>query len=73
MQIEAFNDNHSFAEVAAVIERAKQLARGAARQVPAPAPAAEILPPLQRPALTHQPESERPTITVTLADLERWR
>jgi hypothetical protein len=63
-QIEAFNDTHSFAEVAEVIERAKQLA--AARQ--SPAPAAEIPPP-SRAALTYQPE-ERVEI-ITMADLER--
>jgi hypothetical protein len=69
MRIEAFNDSRlSFSEVAAVIERAKQLAAGAARQS---APALEILPALNRPALTHQPESERPTIKLTMADLER--
>ena len=73
MQIEAFNDSHSFAEVARVIERAKELASASA-QPPAhasPAPVAEILPPLPRPALTHQPGNERPTIKLTLADLER--
>ena len=58
MQIENFNDSHSFREVAAVIERAKQLALGAARQ-------SSAIPP-QRPALTHQP-----IIKLAMADLER--
>jgi hypothetical protein len=74
MQIEAFNDSHSFAEVARVIERAKKLAAASARPAhvsSAPAPAAEILPPSRRPALMHQPESERPTIKLTMRDLER--
>jgi hypothetical protein len=67
MGIEGFNDSRgSYTEIAAVLARAKQLA--AARQ--SPAPVAEILPP-DRLALTHQPESELPTIKVTLADLER--
>lgn len=66
MQIESFNDSHSFAEVARVIERAKELAMGSARQ----SSAAEILPP--RPALTYQPEDEqRPVVKVSMADLER--
>jgi hypothetical protein len=63
MQIEEFNDSHSFAEVAAVIERAKELA-AAARQ----SSAAEILPP-SHPALTYQPQ-ERVAI-ITVADMER--
>ena len=62
MHIEWFNDSHSFAEVAAVIARAKQLALAAARQP-------EILPP-HRPALTYQPESGS-TIGITLTDAER--
>jgi len=70
MQIESFNDSHSFREVAEVIERAKELALASARQSSASAPAAEILPP-SRPALTYQPESERQTIKLTTADLER--
>ena len=60
MQIEAFNDSHSFAEVAEVIDRAKQLAR-----------AAQFSPPPQRPALTYQPEEARPVVELDLADLER--
>jgi hypothetical protein len=71
MQIESFNDSHSYDEVAAVIARAKQLALAATwevRQARA-APAAEILPPRRRPALTHQPE--RPVDVITLADMER--
>jgi hypothetical protein len=67
MQIESFNDSHSFAEVAEVIARAKQLALASMRQSSAP----QILPPPRRPALTHQPESERPTIDLTLTDIER--
>jgi hypothetical protein len=67
--IESFNDSHSFAEVAAVIERAKQLASAPARQLPPPAPVAQILPPAARPALTYQPQ-ERVEI-VTMSDLER--
>ncbi|MGD0107361.1 MAG: hypothetical protein ABSC06_25480 [Rhodopila sp.] len=48
-RIEDFNDTRStYAEVAAVIERAKQLAaQSVARALPAPAPVAEILPPQQ--------------------------
>lgn len=53
MQIEAFNDTHSFAEVAAVIARAKQLALAAARQSSRQS-APQIMP--QRPALTHEPQ-----------------
>jgi hypothetical protein len=68
MEIERFNDTHSFAEVAQVIERAKQLAMGAARQSSAP----QILPPSSRPALTHQPEQDQGrAVKVTIADLER--
>lgn len=50
MQIEWFNDDsrRSYGEIAEVLARAKQLA--AQRQLPAPAPVVEILPP-QRPAL----------------------
>ncbi|MGD0109656.1 MAG: hypothetical protein ABSC06_37370 [Rhodopila sp.] len=45
-RIEDFNDRSTFAEVKAVIERAKQLAaQSVARALPAPAPVAEILPP----------------------------
>jgi hypothetical protein len=67
MPIESFNDSHSFAEVAEVIERAKQLALASMRQSPQ---AVEILPP-PRPALTHQPEREAPTINLTLPERER--
>jgi hypothetical protein len=68
MQIEAFNDTHSFAEVAEVIARAKQLALASMRQSPpSRASAPEILPPPRRPALTHQPHSG-PTIELTLSD-----
>jgi hypothetical protein len=45
--IEDFNDTrHTFAEVAAVIERARQLAaESAARALPPPSPVVEVLPP----------------------------
>ena len=43
-RIEDFNDTHTYEEVAAVIERAKQLAVAAQRRA-LPAPVAEILPP----------------------------
>jgi hypothetical protein len=47
-RIEDFNDRSTFAEVKAVIERAKQLAaQSVARALPAPAPVMEILPPQQ--------------------------
>jgi hypothetical protein len=68
MQIESFNDSHSFAEVAEVIERAKQLALAAARPAHVPS-APQILPPPSRPALAHQPEDS--VVRVTMADLER--
>lgn len=60
MGIEGFNDTHSFAEVAAVIKRAKQLALAAhwAQQ------------PQAHPALSYQPEQDQ-VVTVTLADMER--
>jgi hypothetical protein len=65
MQIEAFNDSHSFAEVARVIERAKELATGATRQ----SPVAELPPPQRRPALAYQPQEQVKVIGV--ADMER--
>jgi hypothetical protein len=51
-RIEDFNDTRStFAEVGAVIERAKQLAaQSVARALPPPAPVMEILPPQRRAA-----------------------
>ena len=51
-----------------VIERAKQLALASIRQS---SPVVELLPPPGRPALTHQPEREGPTITVTLHEREQ--
>jgi hypothetical protein len=44
-RIEDFNDRSTFAEVAAVIERARQLA---AQSVTLPAPVVEILPPVRQ-------------------------
>ena len=56
--IESFNDNHSFAEVAQVIERAKQLAMAGHG--------------VARPALTYQPGEDAPRVTVIRrADMER--
>jgi hypothetical protein len=59
--IEYFNDTRrSYSEIAEVVSRAKELAlEHQAQQSP------------RRPALTYQPESERPTVTLTMADLER--
>jgi hypothetical protein len=67
MVIEQFNDSRpSFAEIAAVIARAKELAQADfRRQVAAALPA----PPAPRPALIYQ--SEDSPVHVTLADLER--
>lgn len=71
MTIEAFNDSRpSFAEVAAVIARAKELARADfRRQLPPPSAVPQV--PLQqpRPALTYQPE--RPVEVITMADMQR--
>jgi hypothetical protein len=66
--IEMFNDSRSsFAEIAEVIARAKEMATADA--LPAPAPVAQIFSPRPLPALSYQPE-ERVEI-VTMADLER--
>jgi hypothetical protein len=59
--IESFNDSRrSYSEIAEVIDRARQLAL-AHQARPEPA----------RPALTYQREEERPTVKLTMADLER--
>lgn len=64
--IEDFNDTRrSYRQIAAVMQRAKQLAMtDAARQW-------QIQPPQKRPALTHQPQEAMPVVKVTMADLER--
>ena len=74
-RIEDFNDRSTFAEVAAVIARARQLAaQSVARALPAPAlpvPVAEILPPVRQAA----PVSRNPTPRVRVrrrASLGDW-
>jgi hypothetical protein len=64
--IEDFNDTRrSYRQIAAVMERAKQLAmQDAARQW-------QMQAAQKRPALTHQPQEAMPVVKITLADLER--
>jgi hypothetical protein len=66
MRIVEFNDSRrSFAEIAAVIARAKQLATADLQ----PSPVPQTVGPWSRPALTYQPEE--PVKIITMADLER--
>ena len=64
--IELFNDTRvSFREIAEVLARAKELAIAHARAPSAP----QILPPVKRPALTHQPQDN--VVRLSMADLQR--